>query len=365
MSIKVTLNDEAAVLQAIRSVRNDTDSTNYVVVGHVNDDPNTLGLVASGAEGLEGIRAHLRDDQVLYSLLRITTKVDLSTTVKFVFIYHFGERISFVKKGRFGIVKGDAVKYFQPYHVDIEISSIEELLEEEILKKVQDAAGTFDRVHDADFVEGKQVRGYTSNMSSTTGLKAAPPSIPKTTQPVPVTPNSTPSFATDRKPAATAPRTAAKGPTVGVVATQSQGLNLTPQMTEAIQDVKNDKSKATWVVGSYIDGDLAKPIDLLASGEGEADDIRQHLDASAISYGLVRVTDVIDGHATIKFAFFSWIGPNVSIMKKAKIATHKGAVSEKFGPYHVDIVASELSEISHSRIMSKVQEASGSKAYRH
>jgi len=44
--------------------------------------------------------------KVQYCLYRSTLKVDLSETVKFTFIYNLGEKVSFFKKGRFGIVKG-------------------------------------------------------------------------------------------------------------------------------------------------------------------------------------------------------------------------------------------------------------------
>ena len=33
---------------------------------------------------------------------------------------------------------------------------------------------------------------------------------------------------------------------------------------------------------------------------------------------------MVDGHPTVKFAYINWIGSDVSMMKKAKTATHKG-----------------------------------------
>lgn len=44
--------------------------------------------------------------------VRISQKIDLSTTVKFVYIYYVGENVPFVKQGRIGIVHGDAKRYF-------------------------------------------------------------------------------------------------------------------------------------------------------------------------------------------------------------------------------------------------------------
>lgn len=72
---------------------------------------------------------------------------------------------------------------------------------------------------------------------------------------------------------------------------------------------------------------------------------------------------MIDGHVTVKFAFISWIGNDTSIMNKAKVSTYKGALTEKFAPYHVDLTVSELREISDLIIADKIANASGSKSH--
>lgn len=48
-------------------------------------------------------------------------------------------------------------------------------------------------------------------------------------------------------------------------------------------------------------------------------------------------------------------------MSKAKISTHKGAVNEKFAPFHVDLTISDVSEISDAIIQAKVSGTSGSR----
>ena len=48
-------------------------------------------------------------------------------------------------------------------------------------------------------------------------------------------------------------------------------------------------------------------------------------------YGLLRVTDIIDGHTTIKFVFVSWAGAKVRVVPKAKMATHKGSIVNLIG----------------------------------
>jgi hypothetical protein len=52
--------------------------------------------------------------------------------------------------------------------------------------------------------------------------------------------------------------------------------------------------------------------------------MKNNFQPDALSYGLIRVVDVIDGHPTTKFVYIQWIGNDVSVMKKAKVSTHKG-----------------------------------------
>ena len=42
----------------------------------------------------------------------------------------------FVKKGRYGVVHGSIEQHFNPYHALIETGSLEDLKEEELVKKV-------------------------------------------------------------------------------------------------------------------------------------------------------------------------------------------------------------------------------------
>lgn len=51
----------------------------------------------------------------------------MSQTVKFVYVQHMGDEISGVKRGRFSVVHGAILPYFQPYHVDFSITSKSEL----------------------------------------------------------------------------------------------------------------------------------------------------------------------------------------------------------------------------------------------
>ena len=45
--------------------------------------------------------------------VRVTEQIDMSTTVKFVYVYFSGEGVPFTKRGRMGVVHGNVRKHFQ------------------------------------------------------------------------------------------------------------------------------------------------------------------------------------------------------------------------------------------------------------
>lgn len=97
-------------------------------VVEMNTFPFTLALVVACA-----------------TVVRVTEKVDLSTTVKFVYMHFEGPNLSFVKKGRYAVVRGHVTdKYFSPSHVDFTcITDPSEITDALIMQKVADARCVF------------------------------------------------------------------------------------------------------------------------------------------------------------------------------------------------------------------------------
>ena len=93
MSTNAEPADLGALQQAIADVRNDDAGVgrkSWVLVGHTDNNPNVIDIVGqdvSAEASLEDFVDKLEDDQVMYGLLRLTTAVDMSNTVKFVYIH--------------------------------------------------------------------------------------------------------------------------------------------------------------------------------------------------------------------------------------------------------------------------------------
>ena len=92
------------------------------------------------------------------------------------------------------------------------------------------------------------------------------------------------------------------------------------------------------------------------SGTGGGDALGQHCTDDNAYYGYIRVPTVVDGTNTVKFVFVIFLGDKLKVVKKAKIATHKGAVQDFVGQYHICVEASSAEECS-SEAISKAVEA--------
>lgn len=322
--------DGNAVLDAIADVRNDATETNWTLAKHKDNEVHLLQQAAKGSGGVSELVANLDRDAVMYGLLRITQKIDLSTTVKFVYIYFVGENVPFVKQGRLGIVQGDVKRHFAPFHIDFELNRPEELNEEIVNTKLAQNSGKQDNVRDNIRNDpNARERGFTA---TTTG--------------VPVARKSNFGFQ-GNAPAAQA---------------ASPGLNIDQALLDAVKDVRDDKTETNWCLGKYDNDDVKKGIVLAGKGNGGVSEMVNGLGPDTVAYGFLRVIDVIEGITTVKFVFINYIGAEVSIMKKAKVSTHKGAITGGFGSFHLDIDVSSPFEINDDIVKDRVASTSGSKS---
>ncbi|XP_059148978.1 uncharacterized protein LOC131936091 isoform X2 [Physella acuta] len=318
MSTDVGFEDESAFTAAILDVRNDSNDTNYVICGHIEGNPNKIGVLYVGTDVNE-IGSKMDSSEAMYGLARYETKFDLSTTVKFVYIHWIGDSLPVAKKGRYGVVHGSIESKFSPYHLLVEASTAEELNSEKILHTLMETAGTKSKVLDDGQLPQRQMRGFTQTQ------------VPQR----------------DRKANFGVSAVSAKGAEVEILA----------DVAEAVARVRLDGDPATWMVAGYKDANPRGPVQCMGCGEGGLDELKGCLDDSLPMYGLYRVTHTdADDITTVKFVYIIWVGTKVKPMAKAKISTHKGTAEEIFCPAHVTVYASELSDIVERNIMEKIKQ---------
>lgn len=325
MSTNVEIKDESSLKGALLDVRSDFSSTNWMLAGHWEGNPNIIHFKASGSGGASEMIGKLEDGEVMYGLVRLEELVDsyVEKTVKFVYIHWIGESVPFTKKGKFGVVHGSVEVHFQPSHCVIETGQRADLGEEEMMNVISETSGRTNKVLEASAAAQRQDRGFTSSSNVIKTGKAQN------------------SFQTP-----------------GAVAVNIDGF-----LTEAIVDVRSDGIAVNWCVGSYEEKNPKKPIVLSGKGTDGLGGILPLLESDVVAYALLRVMDVVDEISTVKFVFITWVGEGVKPMTKGKISTHKSTVEKAFHPAHVTIYATTLEDLSEKDIMSKVQNASGSKSH--
>ncbi|XP_025114512.1 uncharacterized protein LOC112576354 isoform X2 [Pomacea canaliculata] len=322
MATTIEVADGNAFHEAIASVRSDATEDTYVLCGHVNGDPNRIQVLKVGQDTSE-LATLLDDSQVMYALGRYETKFDMSTTVKFVYFRWIGDKVPVAKKGRYGVVRGEAEALFSPYHLFVESSNAEDFNNDRILQQLEETSGTKSKVLDS--TEGRQMRGFTQTQLPTRDNRAK--------------------FG------------------VSNVAKEGAAVGVEDEVLAQVAAVCNDANPVSWLVAGYKDNNPKGPIVVVGSGEGGLGEVTSLLDPAVPMYAFYRVTDKVDDITTVKFVYIVWIGESTKPMTRAKISTHKGVAEQTFTPAHITIFASDLSDLSENIIMQKVRSASGSQSH--
>jgi len=317
-------------LAAVRADTGDVYRKSWAIVGHVDNNPMLVDVLSqdtSSSARIEDLYSHLQDDQVMYCLLRLTTTFDMSTTVKFIYIHWVGEKVPFAKKGRFGVVSGSVEEFFCPFHLEIETSTTDDLQEAVLMQKLEETSGTRNKVLEGPVTAGRQERGFTA------GSAAKRQDVRTTSE-------------------------------LRSVAPAGATVSASPDVTAAIAEVRDDVTPTNWVVVGYgDDGDIKKPLSVVAKGTGDVDEFKVHFDDRQAMYALYRTMDTYDDIRTVKFVYIYWVGESVKPLTKGKLSAYTGPVEQLFSPAHVTMSFSQKSDIRETVIRDKVQASSGSKLF--
>lgn len=88
-----------------------------------------------------------------------------------------------------------------------------------------------------------------------------------------------------------------------------------PDVAAAIAEVRDDVTPTSWVVVGYgDDGNIKKPLSVVAKGTGDIDAVKQHFDDSQAMYALYRTSDTYDDIQTVKFVYIYWYVHPLSVL---------------------------------------------------
>jgi hypothetical protein len=327
----VRFEDKEAVDRTIAQVRDAKSTVDWAVFGYKdnNSSTNTIVVQNSGTGGLSALVSHLQLDHISYCLLRVIDIIDDHPTVKFVYIRWIGQHVKVMQKAKTTTHKGGIERFIGQFHVSLEVENVEELSNEIVMSKVQDASGSANRV-----------------LNAATGSRVVPTAV--STPPRPI---------------------GGKAGTTGGGTSPSSSNNLpsvkklepvkVPDDKSPLAAVRADANSTNWALYSY-ENETSNIVAPVGQGSGGLDELKCHLTDNQIYYGLLRVTDYIDERPHTKFVYIYWMGEAVKPTRKAIVTTHKGAVSDFIGQYHVAVEPTTQAELTMDAIMCKVKDASGS-----
>jgi len=128
-------------------------------------------------------------------------------------------------------------------------------------------------------------------------------------------------------------------------------------IAEAYDDVRNDASPTTWAILGYDENTI------VLSGTGtDFDEFKSRFNDDERLYGFVRMTTGEGQNFKskgAKFVLITWIGANVSSLKRAKVSTDKTSVKAIFQNFAIEIQTSDLHELKEDHIKSLLVKAGG------
>merc|ERR1712110_56516 len=130
-------------------------------------------------------------------------------------------------------------------------------------------------------------------------------------------------------------------------------------VTAAVAEVLTSHSSSGWVVVGYKDN---QTIDLVGKGTGGVSEMVRVLNPDEAFYCLVRIQDNIKEtlHHTTRDIFISFFGPNMSILQRGKKKSDLATVQRVLKPFHADISAVSLTNLTEENVREKSMPLSGS-----
>merc|ERR1712060_250532 len=129
------------------------------------------------------------------------------------------------------------------------------------------------------------------------------------------------------------------------------------KVLEAYNDVMSDaKADINWAFFSYTESKIG----VKAKGK-EFADFKAHFTADDRGFGYIKITTGDEMSKRSKFVFCTWVGPNVSVMKKAKMSTDKALLKDIITNLSVELLVETAGEFTLEHFKTEVDKAGGAR----
>ncbi|ODQ52236.1 actin depolymerizing protein, partial [Saitoella complicata NRRL Y-17804] len=134
---QVSLNQE--IQDTYERIKSNDPSITWAIYGYERGSESAIHVVETGSSSIADMAEEFSDGKIQYGFLRVQ---DPNTRLpKFVLIGWCGEGVPEHRKGMFQSHINGVARYLRGYHVQITARSSEDLEEEAIMRKVEDASG--------------------------------------------------------------------------------------------------------------------------------------------------------------------------------------------------------------------------------
>merc|ERR1712212_1187927 len=113
-------------------------------------------------------------------------------------------------------------------------------------------------------------------------------------------------------------------------------------------------------MGAVFKFDGGNRLGVTATGK-EFGDFKNHFENDDRGFGYIRIKTGDEMSKRSKFVLVTWVGPNVSVMMKAKMSTDKALIKEVIQNLSVELQLETLGEFSMDHFKAEVDKAGGAK----
>jgi len=132
-----------------------------------------------------------------------------------------------------------------------------------------------------------------------------------------------------------------------------------PEISQAYDDVRSDKSETNWLLISHA-APTGSKLALSATGSGGLSELAEQLSPDAVQYGYARVEYANDSESKrIKFVFIVWIGPQTKVMRKARVSIESGDVKRVLSHHSIQVDADDKRDLDEADIIKRLRKAGG------
>jgi len=125
---------------------------------------------------------------------------------------------------------------------------------------------------------------------------------------------------------------------------------------EAYLEVMGDKNGIEWATFIFKDNKLG----VTAKGS-QFNEFKSQFGADDRGFGYIKIMTGDEMSKRSKFVMVTWVGPNVSVMKKAKMSTDKALMKDIIQNLSVELQCENANELNEDKFKAEVDKAGGAK----